>query len=169
MQPLDTKTFDKMIDVIIDYRVDEAVKKYLNSQNIYEFKEIIDRIDNQDTTDIKNTYRNHASLLVNINQQHVSVLTKDQVTNIVVGVPRVVSENSEAYDVVLAYRKYENTDARFGVDVCHISQLATDAAFRFSDEQLGELIAEIRKRYNASLSQTYVRTIANSVVEAPEY
>lgn len=82
MQPLDPKTFDKMIDVIIDYRVDEAVKKYLNSQNIYEFKEIIDRIDNQDTTDIKNTYRNHASLLVNINQQHVSVLTKDQVTNI---------------------------------------------------------------------------------------
>ena len=89
--------------------------------------------------------------------------------NIVVGVPRVVSEDSEAYDVVLAYRKYENTDARFGVDVCHISQLATDAAFRFSDEQLGELIAEIRKRYNANLSQTYVRTIANSVVEAPEY
>lgn len=88
--------------------------------------------------------------------------------NIVVGVPRVVSADSETYDVVLAYRKYENTDARFGVDVCHISQLATDAAFRFSDEQLGELIDEIRKRYNASLSQTYVRTIANSVVEAPE-
>lgn len=82
MQPLDTKTFDKMIDVIIDYRVDTAVKKYLNNQNIYEFKEIIDKIDNQDTTDIKNTYRNHAALLVNINQQHVSVLTKDQVTNI---------------------------------------------------------------------------------------
>lgn len=82
MQPLDTKTFDKMIDVIIDYRVDEAVKKYLNSQNIYEFKEIVDEIDNQDTTDIKNTYHNHAALLVNINQQHVSVLTKDQVANI---------------------------------------------------------------------------------------
>lgn len=91
-----------------------------------------------------------------------------QIYNIVVGVPRVVSADSETYDVVLAYRKYENTDARFGVDVCHISQLATDAAFRFSDEQLGELIDEIRKRYNASLSQTYVRTIANSVVEAPE-
>lgn len=89
-----------------------------------------------------------------------------QIYNIVVGVPRVVSEDSADHDVVLAYRKYKNTDSRFGIEECHISQLSTDAAFIFSDVQLGELITEIRAKYNTSLSQTYIRTIANSVVEA---
>lgn len=89
-----------------------------------------------------------------------------QIYNIVVGVPRVVSEDSADYDVVLAYRKYKNTDSKFGIEECHISQLSTDAAFIFTDEQLGELITEIRTRYNTNLSQTYLRTIANSVVEA---
>lgn len=90
-----------------------------------------------------------------------------QIYNIVVGVPRVVSEDSADYDVVLAYRKYKNTDSRFGIEKCHIAQLSTDTAFRFTEEQLGELITEIKTRYNPSLSPTYVRTIANSVVVAP--
>lgn len=92
---------------------------------------------------------------------------KQPIYNIVVGVPYVVAEDSEEYDVILAYRKFDDNGVHFGVEVCHISQLATDEAFRFTDEQLGELITEIQERYNTSLSQTYLRTIANSVVEAP--
>lgn len=79
VQRLDTRTYQKMIDLVIDYRTNEAVKKYFNRKHIQEFQEIKDKIDNQDTTNIKKMYVNHVALLVNVDNEHVSVLTKEQV------------------------------------------------------------------------------------------
>lgn len=82
MQRLDTDTYQKMIDLVIDYRTNEAVKKYFNSKHIQEFKEIENTIDNQDADDIKNVYINHSALLVTVNNNHISVITKDQVNTL---------------------------------------------------------------------------------------
>ena len=82
MQRLDDKSYDKMIDLVIDYRINNAVNVYFNNKNIYEFEEVKNQINHQDADDIKATYVNHAALLVNINGQHASVITKEQVDNL---------------------------------------------------------------------------------------
>lgn len=82
MQRLDEKTYSKMIDLVIDYRTNEAVKKYFNRKHIQEFQEIKDKIDNQDTDDIKKTYVNHVALLVNVDDERVSVLSKEQINTL---------------------------------------------------------------------------------------
>lgn len=79
MTQLDTNTYQKMIDLVIDYRTNDAVKEYFNSKNIQEFKDIKDGIDNQDIKDIKTTYPNHIALLVNVDNNRISVLSKNQV------------------------------------------------------------------------------------------
>lgn len=82
MQKLDDKTYEKMIDLVIDYRTNDAVKAYFNRQNIYEFEEVQDTINQQDANNIKNVYVNHVALLVNIDEQHASVITKAQIDNL---------------------------------------------------------------------------------------
>lgn len=82
MQRLDDKTYEKMIDLVIDYRINDAVNVYFNTKNIYEFEEVKNQINHQDADDIKATYVNHAALLVNVDGQRASVITKEQVDNL---------------------------------------------------------------------------------------
>lgn len=82
MQKLDAKSYDKMIDLVIDYRINDAVNAYFNNQNIYEFEEVKNQINQQDANNIKNTYVNHDALLVNVNGHNASVITKSQADNL---------------------------------------------------------------------------------------